>query len=1067
VTTGEHQPSINDLLDRAVEAINRGDRATADALAGRVLAVDRDNADAEDLLAAPVDQGQIRRLTILVADLVDSTALSTRIDPETYRTVVGRYKELVREIVDRYEGHIASTKGDGLLAVFGHPHAHEDDVRRGVQAGLDVTREVNALSRQVRRRFGFEIDVRVGLHRGVVYLDTAQDDVYGFAANLASRMCTIAAPGTVSVSEAIERLVRDKFELEIRPPTSVKGVEGLIVHYRVVGERDTAATTLGPLVGRQREVAHLTASWEQATSGTLTSPGVALHGEAGIGKSRLAQVAVDLAERSDAAILRLLGSPFHADVGLRPVRRLLERRCNITRTAPRAERLERLRSELASLSLDPAVMVPLLAPVLGIAPQDGYRPVQADGRKLYEQIVAAVHDYLLACLDSGPAVILVEDMHWFDEDTVEVVQSLLDTDMGGRVLVVMTAREESSLPTGGHTVHFELQPFTEQETDELILALHPEITAQGRTAVRRRCDGMPLYIEEVVAKLKAQPTDAADSAQVPDTLYEALFARLRSSGDAARILESAAIIGSSIDRSLLLAVVEVDEATVGQIMTELVDGRVFEPLGDGWRFRHELLREVAAELSPATQRRRLHSRIADAMAAAAPDNSPDWRLVAGHYQRAERCLEAALSYQQAASDARRRGALGESRTCLTHAISAIESAPPGPQRDLGEVALRLRRGFLIYAAEGASSPNAAHDFERCLQLSGADLGSDELFATLTALYGYYAMRADLVRVDHLLSSVRAELGGTREWFRPFNDAGFGMLAWYRGQFETAHALLSGAADARSESGATELAAVWFMPNEGTASIYTHLALARYIRGDLAGAESELSRTESRCEQLDFPQGAFSLAYARQMEALMRIDAGQLDRAGEVAADLTRLGDQHGFDFWTMVGAAQQATVGALSSLADRQADPTVLQTHIATITGFVDAWRALGAISLITFYDGVIARLLVSAGWPAEARNRIDIALQLADQTGMHFHDAELLRVRAHSREDDAAKSADLRAAVELARRQGAVVYELRSAIDYLELKDGPARPLLADAVNRMPDGSTWPELARARALLG
>ncbi|HEY9304834.1 MAG TPA: adenylate/guanylate cyclase domain-containing protein, partial [Mycobacterium sp.] len=156
-------PTIDELLDRAVQAINRGDRATADALAGQVLAVDATNLDAEELLAAPAAGGAIRRLTIMFADLVDSTALSTRTEPETYRTVVGRYRDEVLRVVNRYEGHVGSTKGDGLLAVFGHPTPHEDDIIRAVRAGLDITSEVAALSQRVCQRFGFNIDVRVGV----------------------------------------------------------------------------------------------------------------------------------------------------------------------------------------------------------------------------------------------------------------------------------------------------------------------------------------------------------------------------------------------------------------------------------------------------------------------------------------------------------------------------------------------------------------------------------------------------------------------------------------------------------------------------------------------------------------------------------------------------------------------------------------------------------------------------------------------------------------------------------------------------------------------------------------
>jgi class 3 adenylate cyclase len=215
-------------------------QAAATALAGEVLAADSANAEAEDLLAAPSDPGEIRRLTIFFADLVDSTLLSTRVEPETYRLLVGRYREQVLRAVNRYEGHIGSTKGDGVLAVFGYPVAHEDDVRRAVHAGPEITQEVALLSDQARRRFGIEINVRVGVHRELVYLDTAQDDVYGLAANLAARVSGVAPPGAVVVSDAVEALIRNNFELEARPAALVKGVEEGITHYRVVAERAPA-----------------------------------------------------------------------------------------------------------------------------------------------------------------------------------------------------------------------------------------------------------------------------------------------------------------------------------------------------------------------------------------------------------------------------------------------------------------------------------------------------------------------------------------------------------------------------------------------------------------------------------------------------------------------------------------------------------------------------------------------------------------------------------------------------------------------------------------------------------
>jgi class 3 adenylate cyclase len=369
VSPGKSSTSIDELLDRAVRAINAGDRATATILAGQVLSVDQGNPEAEDLLTAPARYGEIRRLAIMFVDLVDSTALSTRLEPETYHTLVDRYRDEVRRVVDRYEGHISSIKGDGLLAVFGHPKAHENDVRRAVAAGLDITRAVGQLSEQAERKFGVAINVRVGIHRGLVYLDTDQDDVYGFAANLAARLCGVAEPGTVTVSDAVVPLMRDSFELDTRPPVSVKGVEGLISHHRVLAERPIAPPLRPPpLIGRDRERDWLQHSWQQARDGVLTTPAVVFRGEPGIGKTRLTTEAAEIVEGSGGTVIELRGSPLHTDTGLHPARRLLERRCGITRLTDGAERLRLLEAELRTCGLDPASDVPLLAPGSALAP---------------------------------------------------------------------------------------------------------------------------------------------------------------------------------------------------------------------------------------------------------------------------------------------------------------------------------------------------------------------------------------------------------------------------------------------------------------------------------------------------------------------------------------------------------------------------------------------------------------------------------------------------------------------------------------------------------------------------
>lgn len=1062
----EPQPRIDELLDRAFEAIGRGERATANILAEQVLALDRGNADAEDLLAAPVDHGEIRRLTIIFADLVDSTTLSTRIEPETYRTIVGRYKEEVRQIVDRYEGHIASTKGDGLLIVFGHPRAHENDVRRAVHAGLDITRQVALLSERVQQRFGFTIAVRVGVHRGVAFLDLEQDDVYGLAANLAARVSGLAPPGAVVVSAAVEPLTRRHFELQPLEPQAVKGISGLVEHYQVVGERAAGVRTpFGPLVARERELAHLERSWEKARAGALGAAGLALRGEAGIGKSRLAAAAVELAEQSQAVVLELSGSPLHPDVGLHPVRMLLERRCGIEAGTAPAERIARLSTDVSALGLDPATMVPLLAPVLAISPRAGYQPADVDGAALFRRIIGAVHDYLLACLGAGPALVVAEDMHLFDEDTTEVVESLLDEDRG-RLLVVMTSREAGALPDGPRVDQLLLAPLTDGEADELIAALHPDLGADARAEVLRRCDGIPLFIEELVAKLKEQPDATVVPGDVPDSLYEALFARLRPSRDAIRVVEAAAVVGGKIDRPLLEAAVGQGDIDLDQVTGELCAARVLVPAGVGtWRFRHELLRDLAAELAPPSHRRRLHGRVADALLGLTAEADADWPLIADHYERAQRYDAAATAYRKASGVASRRGALNEARNLLSQAIAQIEHSPAGPERDQAEIALRLRRGMLFYAAEGAVSQNAAADFERCLELRAADSGRD-LLVILGALYGHYAVRADLRRAYRLLQAVEAGVADRYPQGLPTITAGFGMVAWYRGEFDSAREQLESAA-AQRHNVKPQVIDSWFMADEPIASIHTHLALARYIQGDLSGAEDELTNSARRCDVVGPPQGPFSRAYTRQTEVLIRIEAGDLDRAADVVAESISEARHNNLDWWVTHGLAQQEVVEAMRTLKARRADRAALGGHIAAVTALADGYRAAGMRALITFYDGVLARLLLAAGQPGAARERVDAGLSLAAETGMRFYDAELLRIRAHTLDDDQQRGDGLLAAVELARQQSAYIFELRSAADYFELRREPARQALVDSVRRFGDHSTWPELSRARALLG
>lgn len=1059
---------IEELLDRAVEAVNKGDHAAASRLAEQVLATDRDSQDAEDLLSAPIDGGEIRRLTIMFADLVDSTVLSTQIEPETYRLVVGRYRDVVRQAVEQYEGHIASTKGDGLLAVFGHPNAHENDVRRSVQAGLDIVRNVVRLSSSVRKKFGFDIHVRVGIHRGLVYLDTVQDDVYGLGANLAARMCGLAPPDAVVVSNAIQRLVGAEFDLEAQPAQHVKGISGPVEFHLVTAERaQSTPIGNGPIVGRDEELASLRQLWTQAVASEPTPPGIGFVGEAGMGKSRLAAAAAGLVDRSGGITLEIHGSPFHSEVGLHPIRVLLENRCGITRSTSQAEKLRLLAAEIAQRGLDPESVVPLLAPVLGISEQTGYQPAPADAGKLYARIRTAVCDYLMSCVGEGPGLVLVEDLHWFDASTLDVVEHLLRRGKSGVVLMV-TTRDVDQLRTLAQSTGlttFELAPLSAAQTDELIDALHTGMSKQSRAEVHRRCDGVPLYIEEIVTKLDQQQDDSATWHRVPDALYEPLFARLRASKNAVQVVAAAAIVGREVDRGLLMAVLDMPPDAVDAALSELAATRVLVPIADDtYRFRHELLREVAVEFSPPSQRQRLHGRVADALTDITYEQ-PDWNLVAIHCEEAGRFAEAAHAYRQISGEARRRGALLEARHQLTRAITNAEKLPAGHERDRRLATLLVRRGFLISSIAGTTSAEAAADFEQCLELSDSQL-TDDLRATMQALVGYYLSRGHMSRVGQLLRTGRLLSSAGPDWMRHATEAGFATASWYEGDFSTARAQLEQLASTTNAADSAEIETLWFIPHEPGASLWTLLSMARFVQGDLAGMEEALDRTHARCAAVGFPHGPFSLAYAHSMEVWMRYECGQYRAAAQRVSDLSDIARRHGFDSWRLLAGAEHVLVNATTFLATGASARESVEAHIVAVSAVVQAMLDADIPTFVSVYYAALAKLLTVIDQPQQAREQLDAGLALSAELGVGHHDPELMRLRALTVEGDQ-RLAELQDAVELAQRRGAAIFRLRAATDLFEFGGTAFRGQLVDALAAIPAGNSWPDVSRAEALLG
>jgi hypothetical protein len=358
----------------------------------------------------------------------------------------------------------------------------------------------------------------------------------------------------------------------------------------------------------------------------------------------------------------------------------------------------------------------------------------------------------------------------------------------------------------------------------------------------------------------------------------------------------------------------------------------------------------------------------------------------------------------------------------------------------------------------AEAPDVvAGDFERCLELGETDIRDDQHFATLLGLTNYYAARADLGRLSQLLETLRAGLDDARAWYSPVIEALYGNLACIRGDMNTARFRIEAANRKLGGLAGLGMDMVWFMASDPIVAAWLHLAWALLMHGEVDAAEAELARAAERAEAVSVPQGHYSLGLVRLMQVWIRIEAGQLDRAAESSADLA---DQAEF------AATQQATVNAIAALSADIVDPAELSECLAAMTELVGTWRAMGMNLYTTFFDAVIARLLIALQRPDEARARIETGRQLADDTGMRFYDAELLRLRGHTYTECAARAGAFRYAREVARRQGARLFELRAALDDFELRGGPATAELVEALDRIPPDSALPEAARARAAL-
>jgi class 3 adenylate cyclase len=690
-------------------------------------------------------EAERRQVTVLFCDLVGSTALSGAIDPEAMSKLIRRYQDAAAGAIARFDGFLAKFMGDGVLAYFGFPRAFEDAVERAIRAALAIIAEVGS----VTRPDGAPFQARVGIATGLVVVGeiigtgTAQErSIVGETPNLAARLQALAEPGTILIGEGTQHLIGGMFELEPTGEHEMKGFAHPVPAWRVLREasvesRFAAIRTGGnlPLIGRTHEMGLMLEHWRQARSGEGQI--VTVVGEAGIGKSRIAEAVQEALAGEPHARVHLQCSPYHSDSALYPVIQHLARAARFAAADSPGDKIEKLTALFSARAKSDAAAIPLLAELLSIPVAEQAAPLSLTPAQRKAATIALLNDEIVRLGETGPVLLVLEDAHWIDATTLELMTRLADSIGPARVLAVVTGRPEFAPPWQArpHATLLTLGRLGRAECTQLVagVAAAHGLSAETVAAIVVKTDGVPLFIEELTKSVM----EAAGEA-VPATLKDSLRALLDRLGEAREVAQIASVIGRVFPFALLDAVAPKGNELEGALAKLAAAGIVF-PAGRGaersYSFKHALVRDAAYESLLLSRRRDWHERIARAIEAYFPDltaNEPE--LLAHHYGEAG-LAGPACDYRMRAGDrAVNRSAYKEAIAHFSAGLKAAETLPDSVERMRRQLDLQLKLGAALTIVRGAQSAEVENAYRLASDL-GDRLGDSS--ASYKAKWGLW------------------------------------------------------------------------------------------------------------------------------------------------------------------------------------------------------------------------------------------------------------------------------------------------------------------------------------------
>ena len=1035
-----------------------------------------------------------RQLTVMFCDIVGSTALSEKLDPEILREVVHSYHDTTGRVIGRYEGYNAQYLGDGLLVYFGYPIAHDDDAERAVRAGREIITALSEMNEKLEKEHSTTISVRVGIHTGPVVIGAVgyggrqENLALGSTTNIAARFESVAEPNTVLISEATLRLIPGLFVTEEVSMPPLKGVgtpiRGYVVrHPSGVGSNLADTVRLTPLVGRELEVGLCLDRWEMVQDGA--GQALLLSGDAGIGKSRLLVVLRERLADTPHTWLECRGSYYMRQTAFQPVTELLQQAVGFQASDTVEIKLERLRKGLEITGVSVTETLPLLAALLSLPMPDGSdsAPTAVGSAKQRRETIAALVDWIHAVALKQPLVLIVEDLHWCDPSTIEFLGILIEQMEASRVMVVVAFRPEATLPWPGRSnqTPVVLSPLRRSQVTTMITGV-----AGGRHVpddmvefIIDKAGGIPLYVEEITKMMieskqvnlvdgRYELIGEIDTLTIPSTLKDSLMARLDSRAEAKELAQLAAVIGREFAYRLIETLTDLDESDLRRRLAELVAAELFYQRGvipsAIFTFKHALIQDTAYQSLLLSARRDFHARIAHVLEADFPDLVIARPEMMGHHCETGGLATEALEYYVHAGDAAAmRSANKEAIHHYERAVKVLKTLPDSEDHSSKNLNLLMMISGCQMSALGYGHADVANTHKK-IQKVYKDVDDPKLQSeALLALATFANVRAEFDKSAQLatsLSSLGESLDDPVISYMP--ECQRGVTAYLQGNFSAASAHTK-----RVEEGYDRdrhLPLTRFTGYDIRALALSFDAMTIWLQGR---PDRAVARGREAVEGADEVEHYESSVIARCFLAWVFLMRGEPAEAMAPAEEAVHISETRELKFLEGFG---RTMLGLAMAAAGKDSE------GIEEYRGGCQIMFESGARFCSTGILSNGAAACLRAGDPATARSALDIACTFRDETGECFWASEMARLSgeiclASGEGNEPEAERQFQEALKTAQSQGAKSFELRAAMSLARLwqeqgKQQDARELLSPVYDAFSEGLDSGDLKEADGLL-